>query len=169
MNYPFLYQCVDRLDFKKLKSSLVYTGEKHSVWQDWSLLCVESDFVRNYLSEKFSHLKVFENKLFISSGTQSNFHLDRFHIHHILHRILIPLNDNFHYEWAVGGNIKTFCPQLGDVIIFNNMVPHRFVSKDKENREVIYIDLYDPLVQGHFEHFKGNYSSENAILAEKYK
>lgn len=168
MNYPFLYQSLDCLNIQELKNSLVFTNEKYTVWADWELICIESDFLRNYLSKKFSHLKIYENRLFLSSGTQCNFHIDRYQIHHLLHRILIPLDDNFKYEWIVDGHTEFYAPKIGEVLLFNNMVPHRFVSTSQENRQVIYIDLFDPLVEGFFDFFKGNYSLENAALADKY-
>lgn len=87
MNYPFLYQVIGSLNLDEIKTDLVYTQEKISVWDDWQLRKIESEKFRKFLSEKIPHLKIFKDTLFISEGTESNFHIDRYRAHHLLHRI----------------------------------------------------------------------------------
>lgn len=168
MNYPFLYQRLDVLNVNDIKKNLVVSDEKTPVWDDWQLLTVESSIIREFLIKKYPHLKIFRGSIYISEGTQSNFHIDRFHIYHLLHRILIPLHDNYTYEWIVDEKIVSYKPELGEVLLFNNMVPHRFISSNNEKREAIYLDLYDPLVEAILADLKGNYSHENGLLEKKY-
>lgn len=168
MNYPFLYQILGHLDSAEIRNDLVLTEEKIAVWDDWSLIGAKSELVGQFIQKNLSHLKIFNNQIYVSDGTSSNFHIDRYRIYHLLHRILIPLDDNFHYEWVVGEKIVTYQPKKGEVILFNNMQPHRFVSKSNSKREVIYFDVYDPLVTDLLPDIKGNYSSVNAELDKKY-
>lgn len=168
MNYPFLYKILDRLNVEKIKEGLVY-GSAQTVWADWQLQSIESDIVKLYLKQTIPHLNIFNDSIYVSDGTQSNFHIDRYHAHHLLHRILIPLDNNFKYEWIVDEKKITYTPELGEVILFNNMVPHRFISNNNERREVLYLDMFDPLVEDILKNIKGNYSAENAILDKKYK
>ncbi len=168
MNYPFMFQPLGQLEVEKLRNSIIYSGEKTNVWNDWQLLTIESGLVRDFLKSHFPHLKIFRNMLFISQGTQSNFHLDRFHVYHLLHRILIPLDEDFRYEWIVDDKVNSLQPKAGEVLLFNNMVPHRFVSASNKKREAVYLDLFDPLVEDRLESIKGNYSDENAQLEKKF-
>lgn len=168
MNYPFLHQTLGKLNIEDIRKNLIYTNEEVPVWDDWKLLTIDSVLIRQYLSEKIPHLRLFRDKIFISAGTNSHFHLDRFHIHHLLHRILIPLDAHYYYEWIANDKTVKYQPQPGEVILFNNMVPHRFVSTNNMSREVVYLDLFDPLVENAFDSFKGNYSEENGRLEKKY-
>lgn len=158
-----------QIEIEKLRKSIIYSGEKTTVWDDWQLLTVESELIRNFIQSSFPHLKIFRDLIFISEGTDCNFHLDRFHVYHLLHRILIPLDNNYRYEWLINETVNTLEPKLGEVLLFNNMVPHRFVSDNKTKREAVYLDLYDPLVAHHLADFKGNYSHENSLLEKKYR
>lgn len=169
MNYPFLYQVIGSLNLDEIKTDLVYTQEKISVWDDWQLRKIESEKFRKFLSEKIPHLKIFKDTLFISEGTESNFHIDRYRAHHLLHRILMPLSNNFIYEWIQNDKVISHRPQPGEVLLFNNMLPHRFVSDAKEFREVIYLDMFDPLTEEILNTVRGNYSEYNAALDAKYK
>lgn len=168
MNYPFLYKVLGTLDVEKLRTSLVFSGEKTNVWDDWQLLAVDSGLVREFLQSQFPHLKIFKDMIYVSQGTQSNFHLDRFHVYHLLHRILIPLDQDYRYEWVLNEKLSRFEPKPGEVLLFNNMVPHRFTSESGKKREAVYLDLYDPLNEARLDDFKGNYSHENALLEKKY-
>lgn len=166
MNYPFLYQVLSHVDAAQLKTSIVKTATTHVVWDDWVLQEIESDFLNKFIKEQFKNLEVFGGKLFISQGTYSNFHLDRFEYFHLTHRILIPLDDNFHYEWIVGEKKISYQPEIGQVLLINNMVPHRFVSNSEQaiSRQVVYFDLIDPALKSHVPNFTKNYSSENGEL-----
>lgn len=168
MNYPFLFQPLGQIEVKKLRNSIIYSGEKINVWDDWQLHTIESSLVREFLQLNFPHLKIFKNLLFVSQGTQSNFHLDRFHVFHLLHRILIPLDENYRYEWILDNKVKSLEPKAGEVLLFNNMVPHRFISASNTKREAIYLDLFDPLVEDRLDSIEGNYSAENAQLEKQY-
>lgn len=168
MNYPFLFKVLGYLDVEKLRKSLVFSGEKTTVWDDWQLLTVDSELVRQFIQSQFPHLKIFRNTLYVSQGTQSNFHLDRFHVYHLLHRILIPLDQDYRYDWILNEKLNSFQPKAGEVLLFNNMVPHRFASDTGKKRESVYLDLYDPLNETRLGELKGNYSQENAILEKKY-
>lgn len=152
-----------------LQKSLILTGESNTVWDDWKLLTAESSVVREWVAINFPHLKLFKNLLFVSDGTQSNFHIDRFQVYHLLHRILIPLDDNYSYEWILNEKVHSYEPKIGEALLFNNMVPHRFVSKNNKKRQSVYLDLYDPLTEKLLTDLKGNYSQENAFLEKKYK
>ncbi len=167
MNYPFLYQILNRLDVNLLKSSILIKNNLHVVWDDWFLQEIESDMLSHFVKHNFNHLEVFGEKFFISTGTSSNFHIDRFEYFHLTHRILIPLDQNFHYEWIIDYKKISFQPEIGQVLLMNNMIPHRFVSNNleqPEKRDVIYFDLIDPAIKHHVNSFKKNYSSKNAEL-----
>lgn len=168
MNYPFLYQVVDTLNADSIKKEMQISSETIKVWDDWNLKPVQSSQISDYIAKKFSHLKLFKNQIYLSEGTSSNFHIDRFYIHHLLHRVLIPLDDQFQYEWIVDEKPQIYKPSKGEVILFNNMVPHRFYSELNNNRNVIYFDLFDPKVEPFFSQLKGDYSQENGILQQKY-
>lgn len=168
MNYPFLYQKIHQLDLHTLRQSIILKNTIHTVWDDWVLKEISSHIVETFLKTRISHLKVFNKTIYLSEGVSSHFHIDRYHSHHLLHRLLIPLQDNFKYEWMVNENKIAYQPVAGEAILFNNMLPHRFVSEKNELRQVIYIDLYDPLVENYLETFKGNYSQINATLTTKY-
>lgn len=166
MNYPFLYQILFRMDAEQLRTNIKKTQTTHVVWDDWVLQEIESDLLKNFVSEKFKNLEVLGNKFFISSGSYSNFHLDRFEYFHLTHRVLIPLDQNFHYEWVVDGKVFSYQPEAGQVLLMNNMVPHRFVSNLQQptTREVVYFDLIDPAIKHHIKNFDKNYSYENGEL-----
>lgn len=168
MNYPFLYKVLGNLNIENLRTSLVFSGEKTNVWDDWHLLSIESGPVREFLQTQFPHLKIFKDTLYVSQGTQSNFHIDRFHVYHVLHRILIPLDQDYRYEWILNEKLSSYEPKAGEVLLFNNMIPHRFVSESGKKREAVYLDLYDPLIESRLDELKGNYSHENALLEKKY-
>jgi hypothetical protein len=169
MNYPFLYKILDTLSINEIKKNLVYTEEKINVWDTWQLRKVESPLFRQFLSEKMPHLKIFQDTIYISEGTESNFHIDRYRAYHLLHRVLMPLNQNFSYQWIQNEKVVSYEPKAGEVLLFNNMLPHRFVSNGGEFREVIYLDLFDPLTEDLLGSTKGNYSEQNVIIEKKYK
>ena len=169
MNYPFLYQVIDNLSVDEIKKNIIYSEEKIDVWDSWKLRKVESTKFRDFLNKKIPHLKIFQNTLYISEGIESNFHIDRYYAHHLMHRILMPLNQNFSYQWIQNEKVVSYEPKAGEVLLFNNMLPHRFVSKDGQFREVIYLDLFDPLTEEMLNSTKGNYSEQNALLEKKYK
>lgn len=81
----------------------------------------------------------------------------------------MPLSNNFIYEWIQNDKVISHRPQPGEVLLFNNMLPHRFVSDAKEFREVIYLDMFDPLTEEILNTVRGNYSEYNAALDAKYK
>lgn len=170
MNYPFLYKILTQLDIHLLTEDLQRLPTKYNVWGNWALQQIESKLIRDYLVDNFPYLEIYKNLIFISQGTESNFHIDRFHYHHLLHRLLIPLDDHFHYEWIKNEKTETYQPKVGEVILFNNMIPHRFISniKTEKLREVIYIDLVDPQILPYFSFFSANYSLENGELELKY-
>lgn len=168
MNYPFLYQVVDTLNTDLIKKEMQVSADAIKVWDDWNLKPVQSMLILKFIAEKFPHLKIFKDQIYLSEGTSSNFHIDRFYIHHLLHRVLIPLDDQFQYEWIVNEKTQVYKPHKGEVILFNNMVPHRFFSEQNANRNVIYFDLFDPKVEGFFSLLKGDYSHENGLLQQKY-
>ena len=171
MNYPFLYQVVGQLNAEQIRSQLTLIGEKHIVWDEWTLQQVKSKELEYIFSQLFPNLEVFQSKMYVSSGAECNFHIDRFEQFHLLHRVLIPLDSNYHYEWDLNGQIIRYQPKPGEVIVFNNMIPHRFATDlpDQNRREVIYVDLIDPLALKFMKHFDGNYSELNGYLATKYK
>lgn len=168
MNYPFLYKVLGNLNIENLRKNLIFSGETTNVWDDWQLLSIESSQVREFLHIQFPHLKIFKDTLYVSQGTQSNFHIDRFHVYHLLHRILIPLDQEYRYEWILNDKLNSYQPKAGEVLLFNNMVPHRFASQSGKKREAVYLDLYDPLVESRLDELKGNYSHENALLEKKH-
>ncbi|MFZ3229626.1 MAG: hypothetical protein WA160_05445 [Pseudobdellovibrio sp.] len=172
MNYPFLYKIINQLDAATLRINLSEKESSYCVWNDWVLVEIQSLLIENYVADNFSNLKLFSNKIYISRGKSSNFHIDRFHYHHLLHRILIPLDDHFQYEWIVNDKIVSYQPKLGQVILFNNMIPHRFISNNQQealSRDVIYFDLIDPAVESYLKFFNGNNSLENGQIDKKYK
>lgn len=169
MNYPFLYQKLGQLDVQELNTSLQLSDDNIVVWDDWNLREAKSTLVSDFIRIKIPHLNIFNNQIYVSQGISSNFHIDRFHIHHLLHRVLIPMQDTFKYQWIVNDKIIQYQPVCGEVLLFNNMVPHRFVSEQKVLRSVVYFDLCDPLTENMASQFTGNYSEENGLLTEKYK
>ena len=167
MIYPFFYQILAQVDVLEIKANLIKKNRTHTVWDDWTLEEVDSPLLRELVEEKFYGLSIFADKIFISHGTNSNFHIDRFHYYHLTHRILIPLDDYFHYEWIAKDRVHTFQPQVGQVILLNNMIPHRFVSHEDANdrvRAVIYFDLINPFLENHLQFFGGNNSIENGLI-----
>lgn len=168
MNYPFTHQVIDKIDISDILSDLSRTDKRYDVWGDWHLQVISSDQLREWLEKRFPTLKIYNNTLFISSGRDSNFHIDRFEYHHLLHRIIIPLDSHFRYEWMVDSKRVSFQPESGDVILFNNMIPHRFITNpgSKARREVVYLDLIDEKLFPFIQHFQGNYSQHNGRLAE---
>jgi hypothetical protein len=168
MNYPFLYQKIHQLDLKLLNESILFQEVAHTVWEDWVLKEIKSDIIDSFLKTHIPHLKIFNNKIYLSEGINSNFHIDRFYSHHLLHRVLIPLQDHFEYEWIFNEKKVVYRPVAGEAILFNNMLPHRFVSEKNEVRQVVYLDLFDPLVEAIIPTLKGNYSFENGLLAKEF-
>lgn len=169
MNYPFLYQKLGQIDAHELNSNLQISTDRIVVWDDWNLSEAKSTLVSGFIRTKIPHLNIFNNQIYVSQGITSNFHIDRFHMHHLLHRVLIPLHDTFKYQWIINDEIINYQPICGEVLLFNNMVPHRFVSDQKILRSVVYFDLCDPLIENMTSQFTGNYSAENGLIAEKYK
>ena len=170
MIYPFLYQVIKNLDSHELKNSIFKTGKTHEVWNDWILQEVESAVLRSYIETEHPSLRLLFNRFFISKATMSNFHIDRFHYFHLSHRILIPFDNSFHYEWIVNNEIVKFFPEPGQVILFNNMIPHRFVvdKPGAEAREALYFDLIHPDMEPLVKTLEGTYSKENEILEKMY-
>ncbi len=171
MIYPFLYQVLGSTDAADIRKKLKLQSTIHKVWDDWDLQEVQSAEVSALAEKMFPGLEIFRKQIFISRGRESNFHIDRFHAHHLLHRILIPLDAGFRYEWIVNEQKVSYQPRIGEILLFNNMIPHRFVSNQAEPRvrEVIYLDLIDPRLLPYLSQFTGNYSRENGELDQRYR
>lgn len=170
MNYPFLYRILDVLDAAELMQNLKLSSTTIDVWDDWILTEIQSPELEKKITGLIPHLKLFRDKIYLSRGTNCNYHIDRFHVHHLLHRILIPLDNHFEYEWIQQEKSVRYRPRPGEVILFNNMVPHRFFIDQGElqkKRDVIYFDMYDPLVEKYLDVMKGDYSFENSLLERK--
>ncbi len=171
MNYPFLYQVYDQINIQDLKQKINPTPKVIPVWDDWFLQEIESEYLSDYVQRKFPHLELFMGKFFLSIGTNSNWHIDRYHYFHLTHRILIPFEETFHYEWYVKNEYHQFQPRAGQVILMNNMIPHRFVlnKNSLERRQVVYFDLIDPALKGHLKYFDGDNSIENGVINQTLK
>lgn len=169
MNYPFLYQKIGQFDVQELISNLQISPEQIVIWDDWNLCEAKSTLVSDFVKNKIPQLNLFNDQIYVSQGISSNFHIDRFQMHHLLHRVLIPLQDTFKYQWIINDELIEYQPICGEVLLFNNMLPHRFVSDQKILRSVIYFDLCDPLTENIIPKLNGNYSEENGHIAEKYK
>ena len=168
MIYPFLYQILGAFDADTLKKDVVRNEKTYKVWEDWNLEEADSQLIRSYLHANYPHMNIMFDRFFISRGNKSNFHVDRFHYFHLSHRILIPFDDSFHYEWIVNEEVVRMYPKAGQIILFNNMIPHRFVTDviSENVREVVYLDLIHPDLEPFIKKMDGNYSIENGILGK---
>lgn len=168
MLYPFNFSVVDQLNISDFKDELQTRGPKIVVWDDWTLERVESSFLANYFQKNFPEFEIVQNCIFISAATQSNFHIDRYEYFRIFHRVLIPLDEHYVYEWIdQEGERKFFRPKIGQVILFNNMIPHRFKpteSNSYKRREVVYLDLVDPKLKKFVDQMKCSNSEKNGLL-----
>lgn len=155
-----MYQVIDQLDVKKIRDSLVQVEKE--VWpfniKDWSLTLVKSDYVDQYIKDKFSSFELYGGHTVLSRATSCSFHNDlgttQDIIYTVSHRLLVCLTDNYYYEWDANGKKTVYRPKLGDVIVFNNCELHRFVMDEvgPEFRETLMINLVDksllPLLRG---------------------
>ncbi len=147
MNYPFLFYKIDTLNADDLLNSIQFSDNLFNIYKNWNLRKIQSSIVSEFIINNYPHLKLFKDSIYLSEGTSSEFHTDQFYTHHLLHRVLIPLDINFKYEWVLNNKVITYQPSAGEVLLFNNMVQHRFVSTDDKPRRVVYFELIDPLIE----------------------
>ena len=168
MRYPFLFKVINSIDVVELKKSLIHLSKPIEVQPNWFYNPVDSDFLEKYIAEKFYGMVLYPNLINLSNATGSGFHIDRLDYNFMAHRILIPLDTNFNYEWFVDGELHRYRPSLGEVLIFNNQVPHRFVLDEDNNkkREVILFSLIDPNASPFMKHFSGASSTNSASNKE---
>lgn len=171
MLYPFYCQALK--EFETIDVQLSDT-EPFRVWDDWSLKEIKSESITSWIGS-LPEIELHTGKMYVSSGTTCNLHIDRLHRHMILHRVVVPLSEDFVYEWfdkTEDGGYKlchSIRPVPNTAYLFNNMVPHRFVQ-DQESprgpRKAIYLDLVDKKLRSYMSLFVDNFSSVNHILGE---
>jgi hypothetical protein len=120
----------------------VLPGDVIPVLKDWILRPIECEQIDNWVKG----LSVFiHDTPRLSIGTSCEYHIDTtdpYGYYHLAHRVVIPLTDNFIWEWQLNNNvIETVKPVIGNIYLFNNMIMHRFICEEK--RATIVFDMYD--------------------------
>jgi hypothetical protein len=144
--------------------------EKHDIGQEfevdsgWVLKKFESKSIRSFVDDL--GLSIHTGAIFLSCAKECAWHIDRFKYHRLMHRILIPKSDNFSWFFLNrdGKEIETK-PTAFKAYLFNNMVPHRFASTDKNIREVIYLDVFDPAIKSFIDNCYGDNREFNKSLS----
>lgn len=140
MNYPFTH-----LKIGKIIGDLTYTILPDNIrlvegnWITRSITCKQ---ITDWASQYTGYI---QEPPHLSLGTTCNFHIDNtedFGYYHLAHRIIIPLTDNFQWEFILkDGTVEIVKPEINTIYMFNNMITHRFVSD--EHRACVVFDMYD--------------------------
>jgi hypothetical protein len=164
--YPFLYQVIDTIDAQEMLQGLVNLSRPVEVQKGWFYNPVKSDFLAQYIAKKFPGMVLYPDILNMSNSVGSGFHIDRLNYNFLAHRIIIPIDTHFHYEWYVNETLHRYRPKAGEVIVFNNHVPHRFVRDEgsSEQRRVILFSLIDEKAAPFMKHFTGASDYNSAQL-----
>lgn len=160
MIYPFTHTILGHIKDLEFKFT---TEQVWTVWDDWTLQPISCPALEGWISQSMDDM--IYNSVQISAGTECDFHIDRFESHMIKHRILVPLSDNFVWQWKFkNGRIEELTPTINTIYLFNNMIPHRFVGTTR--REVIYVDIWDKKLNDHMKYFTGNFTHVNTELSK---
>lgn len=156
--YPFLFHAQGEIDLRALQKDIKINKTPMRVGHDWYAYEFQSDYLLNYVKENFFGLKVKNNIFAFSKAKNCYFHIDGAHENHLVHRVLIPLDTHFQYNWYVDGKLHTHQPRAKEVLIFNNMYPHRFWLNDPADqrpRLVIAFDLVAEEAEPYIPFFTG--------------
>ncbi|MCC2679155.1 MAG: hypothetical protein K0R29_1731 [Pseudobdellovibrio sp.] len=146
MLYPFFYKTIGDIDVEALTKSVVTSGGFRQFDKSWVYQPFQSDYLQKYLDENLFGLILVNGEMRLSAGKESEFHVDPA-LHNLQsHRVLISLADNFYWEWFHKGKLYRHKPKIGQVVVFNNQVPHRFVlvKGSDEVRMTVFLNLIDP-------------------------
>lgn len=171
MRYPFLYSVIGQISLEKLSADIRPAGNKIQMYHEWYLKPFTSDYLLEFTALNFHGMQVDDGQFFLSYAKQSMFHVDMREKNYLTHRVLIPLDNHFSYEWFVDNKLHSYKPKPGEVLLFNNIVPHRFVLDEKRNddRCVVFFNVADPNVSRFYSHFTGDNKQENEMLDTKIK
>jgi hypothetical protein len=140
MLYPFTHKIlgkIDNVDFEFAPDIPPLVGAS------WGILPIRCPSAQAWV-DTLTEMKT--ACMYLSGGVTSYWHIDRNKFMALAgHRILIPVTDNFVWEFKLkDGTIETVAPVIGNIYLINNMIPHRFTAE--ERRACIFFDLYDTKV-----------------------
>lgn len=138
MIYPFTYKIIGKLD--EINYKLIPNMEPRLIpYVNWVTMPIESSEVSNWASQ-FRDMEI--GPLSLSVGSSIPFHIDEGdYPAGIMHRVLIPLTDNFVWEWILkDGTVESVKGEINHIYIFNNMIQHRFACNEK--RMCIIVNMY---------------------------
>ena len=93
------------------------------------------------------------DQISLSVGIGLDWHVDTNEYGLVKHRILIPISDNFTWEWELkDGTIETVIPVVNNIYLFNTMIPHRVVANEK--RATICFNMHDKKIENKLHLFK---------------
>lgn len=139
MIYPFTHKVLGKIE-EPLTYEFDLAVTDPRVWTRWEVKPIKCPAVEKWASQ-FRDLQF--DQLYLSGGVSCHWHIDNSKFFACAgHRILVPLTDNFVWEWKLkDGTIETAVPVIGQIYLINNMIQHRFVSD--ERRACVFFDLYD--------------------------
>lgn len=166
MRYPFLYSVIGKISLEELSKDIHPAGRISMLYDEWYLKPFTSGYLDNFVKENFHGMILDDETYFMSVAKVSRFHLDKRHKNYLTHRILIPLDTHFQYQWFVNDQLFSYRPKSGEVLLFNNLIPHRFLMDEgrTDERSVIYFNVADPNSAQFFQHFEGKHAEENYVI-----
>ena len=172
MKYPFVYQVIGNISIKELSEDIQPAGDKVPIYDEWYLKPFKSSYLDSWLKQNFYGMELDDDTYFVSQAKYSLFHIDKRHRNYITHRILIPLDTYFQYQWFVNDTLYSYRPKAGEVLLFNNLVPHRFImDEDRKDvdRCVVYFNVVDPDARAFLHHFEGHHTGYNQEMDKLIK
>lgn len=158
MKYPFFCHGVGKIDLQRLEADIRVKEKTNHLVDDWYVTDFYSDYLLEFVEQNFFGLKVMNGVFGLSYGTNCLFHVDGDHRNLATHRVLIPLDSHFQYHWFANGKMHTHRPEPKEVLVFNNMIPHRFRLDDPgsgKTRVVITFNLVARELEPYLSEFSG--------------
>lgn len=142
MLYPFTHKIIGKFDnliyqtHTELEINPSLNPDAIS-WRTFPITCTQiSDWAATFENLTITNIS-------ITIGFECPWHID-LSKYKLAHRILIPVTDNFIWEFELdNGSIEQVIPVENNIYLFNNMIQHRFISTDQHKRATIRGDFYD--------------------------
>jgi hypothetical protein len=148
MIYPFTHLVIGKFD--PLPKYEFYESDKEAITAGWTLTPIKCPEVSAWV-DSFEDMVAEQISLSVSIGM--DWHIDTNNYGIVTHRILIPISDNFIWQWQLkDGTIETCHPVIGNIYLFNNMILHRVVADEK--RATICFNMYDKKIENELPLFK---------------
>lgn len=148
MIYPFTHLIVGK--FNTLPKYEFYESDKEAITAGWTLTPIKCPEVTAWVD---SFEDMVAEQISLSVSINMDWHMDGNEYGIVTHRVLIPISDNFVWQFKLkDGSIETVIPVVGNIYLFNNMIEHRVVADEK--RAAICFNMHDRKIENNMELFK---------------